>query len=364
MPYYVLNQVFGGSIFPEVTFVPPSNFAEIKSSLRTPGRHVTIFGASCTGKTTSAINALRDLKVNRSDIVRTHGFRHDTAKTGLGVLAKALACGESFDEITSRLELIKFVLIDDFHFLSLSAKREIAKLLKLWDEKAVSFVIIGEAGSAADLYGVDLELGVRNDLFEMHVQKDEFVLELLRLGEIALNIKFSPRLTAQIVSVSNCVPSVVQAICKACVLEEKLKYTVVGNTRIIDFDLKDLRESVLGSFNARYMGRIVGLAKGKRRSKGSNKMYFDILSCIARDHRSEIPQTSLYREIVSAGTNPDERKRKARSFNNCLNNLSKVIVEQGLEEAIQFTKGKGISIKDPTLRFYLNLVDIEEVGKR
>lgn len=364
MPAYTLEQVFNEAAYPEVTFVPPSNFAHIRSSFKTPGKHITVSGASGTGKTTLVTHTLRELAVPASDVLWINGRQYASLESGLLVLAQVLGAPEDFEEITELLKLVKFTVIDDFHHLSTGAKLEIAKLLKLWHEKGARFIIIGIATSAADLYGADPELGIRNDPFELREQDHAFTQEVIRLGENALNIKFTQTLKEQISVASNCVPSVVQVICKTCCIEAGVQDTVSHDARLIDYDLKNLRESVLRVFHAKYMSKVVGLAQGKRRARAVHNTYFDIVASIARDRRSEIPTASLFQDVVGTIPDRDERKRKATSFYNCLNNLGEVIAEQGLEDTIHFAKGKAVSIEDPTFRFYMNLVDLDDVRKR
>lgn len=359
-----LEHVFNEASYPEVTFVAPSNFGHIRSSFKTPGKHVTISGASGTGKTTLVRHVLRELNVPLADVLWINGRQYAGIESGVSVLARVLGCLEDFESVTELLGLVRFTVIDDFHHLSSGAKLELAKLLKLWHEKGVRIVIVGIASSAADLYGADSELGIRNDPFEIGAQDEAFTRELVRLGEVALNIQFSENLKHQIVLASNCVPSVIQVICKTCCIEAKIYEAATGDRHIIDYELKELRDSVLRVFHAKYMSKVVGLAQGKRRARAVHNTYFDIVSAIARDRRSEIPTASLYREVVGTVADLDERKRKATSFYNCLNNLSEVIAEQGLEDTIHFAKGKAVSIEDPTFRFYMNLLDIEDIRKR
>lgn len=364
MATYPLEQVFNEAAYPEVTFVPPTNYAHIRSSFKTPGKHITISGASGTGKTSLVTHAFRDLGIAVSDVLWINGRQYATVDSGIAVLARVLGAPEDFDEITNLLKLVKFTVIDDFHHLSTGAKLETAKLLKLWHEKGARFVIIGIASSAADLYGADPELGIRNDPFEVRAQNAAFTRRLIYLGEEALNVKFTEALQEQIISASNCVPSVIQVICKTCCIEAGVEETVSGDAKEVDHDLKNLRDSVLRVFHAKYMGKVVGLAQGKRRARAVHNTYFDIVASIARDGRSEIPTASLYQDVVGTVPDRDERRRKATSFYNCLNNLGEVITEQGLEDTIHFAKGKAVSIEDPTFRFYMNLLDIDEIRKR
>ena len=69
--------------------------------------------------------------------------------------------------------------------------------------------------------GVDAELGIGNDPFELKTQDENFVLNLIQLGEQALNFIFSEEFKKEIVKGSNGVPSIVHVICRtACVAAE------------------------------------------------------------------------------------------------------------------------------------------------
>jgi hypothetical protein len=156
-----------------------------------------------------------------------------------------------------------------------------------------------------------------------------------------------------------------QVICKTCCVEARVTGTVEGDANQIDLKLSNLRESVLRIFHGKYMDKVVGLAKGKQQARSVHNTYFDIVARIASDSSSEIPIESLYKSIVTVIPDAKQRARKATSFYNCLNNLSDVISEKGLDDTIFHSKGgKYISIEDPTFRFYLNLLDLSDVRAR
>jgi len=109
----------------------------------------------------------------------------------------------------------------------------------------------------------------------------------------------------------------------------------------------------------------VGLAKGRRQARSVLDAYFDIVAEIARSRDSEISKETLYRNIVGSIEDPDVKRRKSSSFYNCLRNLSQVIEEKGLSDILLFNETSGtISIEDPTFRFYLNLVNLDDVRRR
>jgi len=360
----MLEDVFNEAKYPEVTFVQPKEYPYIKSAFRAEGKHITISGPSGSGKTTLVKRLLQDLDILDSDVLYINGRTYNSAKSCIHMFGDELDIEPTFQVVTDNLGRFKFIIIDDFHYLSYEARKELASKLKLWHEKKVRFIIIGIATSAAEMVGADAELGIRNDPFELKTQDDSFVLKLIQLGENALNFKFSDELKSEIVTASNGVPSIVQVICRnACI------YANIDRSQrepiLVDFSLRNLKEPVLRIFNAKYFNKVVGLAKGKQQAKSVHNTYFDIISTISKDNRSEIPVEFLYEKIVGVIEDPTKRSRKATSFYNCLHNLEDVIEEKGLNDVLLYSKdGKYISIEDPSFRFYLNLLDMNEVLKR
>lgn len=364
MPIMQLEHVFNEAAFPEVTFVEPKEYPYIKASFKTPGKHITLSGASGTGKTTIARKLLRELDIPESDVLWINGRQYSDVDSGLQLLAQELGTAPAFNDVTDLLNLVTFVVIDDFHFIKHGARLEIASKLKLWHEKNVRFIIIGIASSAEELYGVDPELGIRNDPYELKTQNDGFCKTLLQLGSSALGIEFTSDLTSEIVKASNGVPSIIHVIARVCCIDAMVEETQVP-TKQICTTLKDIREAVLRIFHGKYRDKVVGLAKGKQQAKSVHNTYFDIVSYIANSSASEIPTEALYRSIVGTIVDAKERGRKATSFYNCLNNLSDVIEQKGLGDILYYKKGGSyVSIEDPSFRFYLNLLDMGDIKSR
>jgi Cdc6-like AAA superfamily ATPase len=210
MPTFNLELVFNEASYPEVTFVQPKEYPYIKSAFRAEGKHITLSGPSGSGKTTLIMSLLRDLNISASDRLMFNGRSHAVVESIFQVLGHELGTEPTFEGVTPYLQLVKFVVIDDFHHLSLAARTELAKHLKLWHENGVRFVIIGIASSANELIGTDAELGIRNDPFELKTQDEDFVRKLINLGEQALNIAFSEEFKLEIVAGCNGVPSIIQ----------------------------------------------------------------------------------------------------------------------------------------------------------
>lgn len=257
----------------------------------------------------------------------------------------------------------RLVIIDDFHHLSESVKDGLSTDLKLWHEKQVRFVLIGIASSARELAGNDSELGIRNDVFDLRTQDDKFVRALMTQGAGHLKIEFTERFLAETAAGSKGIPSVVQAICRTACIKHGIEKTQSSIVQI-DESLANIKQEVLRIFEHKYFDKIVALSKGKLQAKSVHNTYFDIVSAIAKDERSDIPTEYLYRAIVAPISDPKKKNQKSTSYYNCLNYLGDVIRDSKLDDVIMYRKGKSISIEDPTFRFYLNLLNLEEVRRK
>jgi hypothetical protein len=358
-----LEAVFNEAAFPEYTYVDPKEYPFIKSALRAKGKHVTISGASGSGKTTVVNKILRDLEIKPAEIFLINGreFKHHTHY--LEMFGAMLGVDPSFNDIAPYLASQRLVILDDFHHLSESVKEGLSADLKLWHEKEVRFVLIGIASSARDLAGNDSELGIRNDVFDLRTQDDGFVRKLMALGASHLRIKFSERFLSETVGGSKGIPSVVQAICRTACIKHGIEKTQAAEVEI-DESLANIKHEVLRIFEYKYFDKIVALSKGKLQAKSVHNTYFDIVAAIAKDERSDIPTEYLYRTIVAPISDTKKKNQKSTSYYNCLNYLGDVIRDSKLDDVIMYRKGKSISIEDPTFRFYLNLLNIDDVRRK
>ncbi len=178
MTIYRLEQVFNEASYPQITFVEPKEYPYIRSAFRAEGKHITVSGPSGTGKTTLVRRLLKDSEILESDVLWINGRQYSESDSCFFVLGKELKCEPTYQALTPLLQLVRFVVVDDFHHLKSSARLELASNLKLWHEQKVRFITIGIASSAKELYGADLELGIRNDPFEVKTQDEKFCSEL------------------------------------------------------------------------------------------------------------------------------------------------------------------------------------------
>lgn len=358
-----LEQVFNEAMYPEYTYVDPREYPYIKSAIRAKGKHVTISGPSGSGKTTVVNKILRDLDIKADEIELLNGREYKQYSSYMEMFGSIFGVDPDFDSITPYLIRKRLVIIDDFHHLADSVKEGLSADLKLWHEKKVRFVLIGISSSARDLAGNDSELGIRNDVFDFKTQDENFVRELIKKGEEHLNIAFAENFISEIAIGSKGIPSVVHAICRVACIKNRVEKTC-EDPRKIDESLANIKSEVLRIFEYKYFDKIVALSKGKLQARSIHNTYFDIVSVIAKDERSEIPTEFLYRTIVGPIQDTKKRSQKSTSYYNCLNYLGDVIKDSKLDDVIMYRKGKSISIEDPTFRFYLNLLDLNDVKRK
>lgn len=359
-----LEKVFDESQFPERTFIPLKEYPYIKSAIRTKGKHLTVSGPSGSGKTTVVRQILLEEKIKISDVLWINAREYNDSGSYEELFARVLKLEPIFETINNFLALVRFIVIDDFHFLSQSVRIQVAKNLKLLHEKDIRFIIIGISSSAEELVGIDAELGIRNDPFNIKIQSSDFSRALIEKGTSLLNIDLTEESIQQIIAASNGVPSIVHVICRICLVTNNV-FETEKQRRTISVDLKELKGEILRIFDSKYFNKILAITKGKQQARSVHNTYFDIIEAIALDSRSEIPTEFLYEKLVKPISDGKERGRKATSFYNCLSNLAEIIETNGASDLIHYNKsGKTISIEDPSLRFYLNLLDIEKLKSK
>ena len=299
-----------------------------------------------------------------SDVLWINAREYENCGSYEELFSMVLKIEPIFAVINEYLALVKFVVIDDFHFLSQAVRIQIAKNLKLLHEKHIRFIIIGISSSAEELVGVDSELGIRNDPFDIKIQTSEFTRTLIVKGTNLLNVNFDENSIEQIISASNGVPSIIHVICRIVLVTNNI-FETTEKPKILSVDLKELKSEIIRIFDSKYFNKILAITKGKQQARSVHNTYFDIIETIASDPRSEIPTEFLYEKLVKPIADGKERGRKATSFYNCLNNLAEIIETNKASDLIHYNKsGKTISIEDPSLRFYLNLLDIEKLKSR
>lgn len=358
-----LSDVFNEAKVPILTFVPPNDFNDLVGSLKTPGKHVTLSGPSGSGKTTLAEKALDKAGVGPGGFHWISGRDHAQRTSLLEVLSAAFSCEPTEVETLSYLSAAGIFIIDDFHHLQKTVRDDIGLKLKRWGELGIRIFVVGISGLNKALLDLDSELAIRNDPYEIGVQSKEFIEQVIYLGENALNFEFTHECKNRFISASLGVPSAIQLICRVACTRSNLFETCEAR-KFLNLTMEEIKDSVLRNYKSKFQNRLIGLAKGKQQARSVHNTYFEIVKQICTLEASEIPIAELYLRIVKPVADVAEQKRKSTSFYNCLNNLSEVLAQKGLDDAIYYNKQAAlISIEDPSFRLYLTLADLNEIER-
>ena len=356
---YDLGEVFNEAGLPEVTYVAPAEARQLKGSLVTPGKHVTLVGPSGSGKSTVAVKALSEIGFSEGDVHSFSGRSYASYSSFLEVLASEFGEEPTLEALEPWLKLYKLIMIDDVHHLNALARIELASYLKLWHERGIRFFMIGIAKTSEAILGQDPELAIRNDTWPLGPQSSEFLGQLIKLGCSALNVTVATSGRQTAIEGSQGSPSIFQAICRiACVAADVLR--TQSEVREVSIDLPLIRSSVVQQYDGRYLAKTVSLARGRRQARSVHDTYYRIVEQVASSQgKHQISRDELYHKIVGS-EDARQKARQRNSFYRSINSLPAVIEENGLSDILIY-ENETLTIDDPVFRFYLDNLDFSRV---
>lgn len=360
MTRYQLQEVFNEATVPTLTYVPPAEAKQLRASLKTRGKHVTLVGASGSGKSTVAGKILEEMFPEGKQVHKFSGRAYTSESSFLSILGAEFEEEPSATALEPWLQVYEVIVVDDVHHLTYEARQELARMLKLWHEKGIKFFLIGIARTSDQILGTDPELAIRNDVHTLGVQNDGFLTAVLAKGETALNIRFASTFANAAVTAAKGLPAIFQAICRIACVESNIEGTVQGDAAVIDLQLSAIGRSVVRMFDPYYFLKLVGLAQGRRQARAVHDTFFEIVDAFARSSKTQISKTELYRKIVGSVQDSEVKKRKSTSFYRAMDSMQKAIEERGLSDILIF-ESETLSIDDPVFRFYMDHVDFERV---
>lgn len=358
MLIYKLGEVFNEAGLPAHTYVPPAEAQQLKGSLVTQGKHVTLVGPSGSGKSTVAASCLDSLGLGRDQVHAFSGRSYVEATSILEILGQEFGVAPTREEVLPWLKIYDLVMIDDVHHLSLGARTELARFLKLWHEEGIRFFMIGIAKTSEEILGLDPELAIRNDTWHLAGQSDEFMEALLTKGEAALKVVFDEASRKTAITAAQGSPSIFQAICRIACVEADVFKTADSLVEVA-VELPLIRNAVVKQYDGRYLTKIVSLARGRRQARSVYDTYYSIVDYVARSRKQQISQDELYHKIVGSA-DAASKERVRNSFYRAMKALPEVIREHDLADILIFENGT-LTIDDPVFRFYLDHLDFSRV---
>lgn len=327
---YKLSEVFVPVGLPDITFVKREYLENsIKSWEINQHKHLLIFGASKTGKTSlwkryippaSVIkipcNSTLTIEQLYLDILenlqafftKNVTIQDSTKKSLLGELkaiipftfvsAKTRGNAETSHSKKAQKEyytrdlsaslVIKFlkesnkkIVLEDFHYTTEEFRQNLSEDLKAFSDETCPWIIVGVQHKTSNLLAFNIDLSQR--IAEMPVEnfKEDQLMELIELGELGLNIIFSDPIKKSILKYSHNSASIVQNICQRICLIKKVRHTLDQSLIINELSIVKMAcREIAQESRSFYQKAFLEISKGGR-SDGSTEKYKWFLKMIS-----------------------------------------------------------------------------------
>lgn len=353
MKNYQLKEVFIPVGLPEVTFVRRANLERsVLSWKMSEAKHLLIFGPSKSGKTSLwkkyvptgkvikiPCNSLKSLQEVYSEVLHELNIFYQSEKTqshsksssitaelqsilGIGTakLNGQLLLSDNFTDKQVRVlqptigcnlvmkflkQSNKIIVLEDFHYASHDLKSALSEDLKAFSDEKCPWILVGVQHKTSELLSYNLDLQQRISELPVEGFTDEQLLEIIELGETALNISFSKEIRSRIVAESLCSASIVQNICQIiCLIEEILQSQ--KNTLFIDnISLVEKACKEIAYDSKSYYERAIKSISLGGRSDGSTEKYKWFLKMIKEGNIPEqgLKNTQIHKYLKEMGHN-------------------------------------------------------------
>lgn len=333
-----LEDVYKTSGVPTYTFVEPSEYTRLKVALRTKGRGLVIEGPSGIGKTTSVKRALEHLNLEDNVTYLTSRKKADVK------IVEAL-----FEK-----ENIGIVVIDDFHMLSNTNKKNLSDFMKtLADEESESskLILIGINKAGDSLISFAPDLNNRLDTIKFEANPDEKVEEMITLGEKALNVKIN--IKDSIVEESKGSLHIAQMLSKdTCILSnitEEQTSEIITNT-----SMEIVKDNVIKDLRRVFFEHAKKFATGPRLRKEGRAPYLHLLKWLSESSEWSLPINEIINKYPEMRNSINQIVEKGYLVNH-------IEGSSDLKKVIHYdSQSNLLTIEDPKFLFYIQNINWNE----
>lgn len=335
-----LQEVFVTTGVPKYTFVKPQEYGKLLLALKTPGKGIVVEGPSGIGKTTSIKYLLKELNYE-NDVVFLSARN-----------SKDLEIIKNLDELYP----FGIVVIDDFHRLDDNTQKNIADKLKHLADTADcknKLIIVGINHAGKKLIEFGLDLATRIEIVRFEANSVEKILDLITLGETALNIIIENK--GKIAEAANGSFYMAQELASNACLQCNLLQSSADKISI-DISAEKVISDILKKIDVKFNTIIAKFAGGPRFRKEGRAPYYHILKWFgeAKTFSIHIPTEMNKHSLQKPGVTQIYTKGYLEKF------LSDV---KEFEQCF-FLSGENLIIQDPQLVFYLSNLNWEMLRKQ
>lgn len=280
-----------------------------------------------------------------------------------------LSLAQDLSELLKANKCDKFVILENFHYLSIEVQESLAYDLRIFQDHHIVFIVLGiwrEANRLAQYNGDLLDR-----ITEVPVEpweKNDFG-RLIDLGESLLNVSFSS-VRDMLIEESFDSVGVVQEICKLCCLNAGVVETASSRVEITEQHLKDALAQKAKDYGARHIRNFESFVDIRvRTSTQSGKpslaypYYFIrlLLTHSFDDIQKGLSRAVLLEEIRKIHHRPDDvRSSDLGAF---LHNVTQHQIGKKIQPPfVDYDRGgKIMKIIDSSLYFFLKNCDREEI---
>lgn len=337
-----LSNVFVTEGVPYLTYVKPPNYNEILLDMKKVGKPVVIEGQAGTGKTSTVLKIIDDLKDK--------------------VIFKYLSARKRDD----LLEILKLsndpkkgnYVIDDFHRLPDIIKKNLSNIAKVsadegHDSNYPKLVIIGINQTGTELLTLSPDIAKRCGIHKIKPGSEKAIMEIIEKGEFLLNIKFlRPKI---IFTESKGDYWLAQILCQTFCLKSDIVERQ-EESQLITAKISEVRKSIIDRLENSFNPIVKEFCRGKR-FRPSNNSYFKFLQLTSQCDDYPIDLN----ELIGTAENSDK---------NAVNSIKDHRLEIHIKDKpllstnFYYSKEtKLFNIEDPALQYYIKHIDWKKLYK-
>jgi hypothetical protein len=337
-----LTDIYVTEGLPYLTYVNPPNYHEILVDVKKKGKPVVIEGPSGTGKTSTIMQILSEIK-NEVEFTYLSARKRDDVVTILKLINDPK--GGNY-------------VIDDFHRLVDTFKVSLSNIAKIAadegsDSDYPKLVIIGINQTGTELLNLAPDIAKRCGMHKIKPGTEEKINSIIERGEELLNIKFlRPK---SIFSESKGDYWLTQLICQTMCIQNRVLNTQ-SEMRIVSANMKDIRKSIIERLENGYHPIVKDFCRGKR-FRPSNDAYIKFLQSISKMNEFPVDLNEM------VGNVDDLFKVAINSIKE--HRLNVHIKEKALlsNNFYYSQETKQFNVEDPALQYYIKHIDWKKLHK-
>ncbi len=246
---------------------------------------------------------------------------------------------EDVNDIIASLKLIKFkkyIVLEDFHYLSTEAQKDFAVALKAFHEASeFCFIVIGVWLEENRLVVYNGDLTGRVIAVDADKWTWQELLKVIDDGANFLNISFTENFKSSLVQASYDSVYIVQEVCRKACIEEGINETQKQLRAIgYNLDLSELVKSVVNQQSGRYTSFITQFAEGFQDTR--LEMYKWLLYPILAADLRELQEGLSYAQIreVLQKHHPQKKELNPGNLTQALQSLASLQVKKDIKPII------------------------------